>query len=975
MLSTNTGSSTQEGLHANIRKLPSVEALNNDDFLNMFGDINTRPSTLAIRPVEAIKDRGLPPELAASPIEERTSEPYGKPVGMYEMAHSPVSPIHIQRSESEDQSRIQSRQTTYRSSVSSSLPSTKNSNASSRISRRTSISSLSEDQSSSDRSLKESEKESALHERLERRSKERRTSGYRASATNFSNMTRSRTSSSIPSSTQVSARESTFSSSSCVSPKARPLSRGSRLGQAMAGGALVSPPPTHLTRSGPNTALNEQQSPSLVNHLAGPIRLRRVLNIPPMADVDNVRVGIMSKLDDLQDLQSCAQICRDFYQTFQRYETLLVDCVLFNQSPAAWELRYSVRHLEKPSPFRLRSVLRDYATVHALEDFMVWKCQLILRSQSLAAFLSQDTKRKAELEDAIWMVWSFCNTFGKTSMSDGTLQKQIQWLNGETEQTQHTSEISRVTRGACTTRHLEDMSEIWRCLENLLSGFRSREDEARQAGVFDRTKKTTSSDKELLTAWIDDVLSLGPKAVLTLSSCDFEQARVLGITKWSPPSKGKSRANFLKGAVEEVYRDRLMKLAKQKALDYRNSIRVQHQHKRSTSDPAHMFVRVTTNALTHRHSALPGETQKAKPAPQRMSLQVPLIATDPLEIRPDCDPLSPLHNTPILSPGSNPTIFSPLTMTKNVSTRLGATLFPMQNRDQSQRFSIGPSNTSRVQSSNKITTTDLPPDPTDEAMILMVREMGYREPDARRALAMSDTGAGIDVEVAVEILSAGSSQTRPKRKSQLCELPGSLGETKIGAVRVSPKREICEGNCKPILLVEPRRDRVSGLGMVKRRLSYRMSLKKSTKLSVIPDAEETISSPPRTGYRAAVNGNAHDTTLNQLTSSTISAFTVPILPRTVSSLSGTQQPLTTVHERPETLPPLSMTHQWSRRDAELDSSVQIINKHEEFLTHQELKPRIKLQRVGTGVTKTGFSLSALKKKEHTTEPEIIGYTY
>lgn len=957
LLSSNTIPSNVDELHpslTSVRTLPSVEFLDNADFLNMFGKVSDELPREGTRSILATKDRGLPPELSATPTTSKFPELHGNPTHRSELAPPPMS-----STQPSDQSQAQNAQITYRSSVSSSIPSTKKSNASSRISRRSSVSSVTEDMSSSERSSKDSDRENALHERLKRRSREKRVSFVRTKA-------------SYSASSQLSQggySSSVHTSSAAQDTSARPLSRGKRLGDAMAEGVPVSPKYQATFKERPSTSPPENaQSNPITPPRRASNRLSRVLRVPTIDNYDRIRVEIMSNLDSLRDLQACAQVSRDFYHAFRKYESLLVDSVLFKQSSAAWELRYSIRQLES-SPFRLKSVLRDYATIYTLEDFIIWRCQSILRQQSLAAFLGEDATRKAELEDAMWMTWSFCTTFGKTSLSDATLVKQIQWLNGQHTESQAGG--SQFKRGPCTKQHLEDMSEIWRCLETLLSGFNGREEEARQAGVFDNAAKSRMTDKELLAAWVHDILSLGPKAVLTLSSCDFDQARVLGITKWKPPSKGTNRANFLKAAVGEVYRDRLVQEARQKALDYRKSIKIQHQHRRSSSDPTISPAKEAPRSFLPRGIAHSLHVDTKRSFRQSMPLQSVLGSQSQVELRPDCDPLSPTFTSPVLSPSSNPTAFQPLSMTKNVSTRLGPTLFPMQNRDQSHRLSIA-ARTPGVQSGFNHTINDTVSDPTDKAVALMVKEMGFSEREAKRALALSDTGAGIDVEAAIDILSADSTVPRRKRQSQICELPASVDGAHLASSAWSNGLEICEGHCKPMLLVEPRRERVSGLGMVKRGLSYRMSFRKSTKLSMIPDAEET-SSPPRTGNTGAAK--RPDSTLNHLATSTISAFTTPALslPLNTSS-SNLKETLSTVQEQSPVSPVMPSTPPWLKPDSNPAAGA-TMTREENTPAVLPTKPRITLQRVGTGVKRTGWNIPGMKKKEHITEPEIIGYAY
>lgn len=963
-LSTHTAYSTQDDLNSSLvslQTLPSVARMDSDDFLNMFES----PTAEATTSHQSTIDPFLP-ELSSTPVTIRFPELHGSPQQRFELAPITVNTNMPRRKPVQSSSSDAAEEIGYRSSVSSSVPSTKLSNASSRISRRTSVSSVTEDTSASERSAKDPDKENALHERLRRRSQ-----GKRVSFGNESDMKLKAKSETHLPLTQTLHNVPVLPST----PSQRPISRGERLGRAMANKSIVTPPATPKTAS-PTTSRDQRptsntSAPRKSSLGAGRQQRKSKVYSRCVDDVDRIRVGIMSHLDCINDLQSCALVSRDFYMTFQKYETTLVDSVLYNQSPAAWELRHSVRHLEKPSPFRLRSVLRDFATVQALEDFIVWRCQTILRPQSMDAFLGNSERRKAELEDAIWLIWLFCNTFGKTSSSDGSFSRQTQWLNGKNIKSSKSQGTTTTARHICTMKELEDMSELWRCFETLLSGFKGREAEARQAGLFDNSEGAEASERELLNAWIHDVLSLGPKAVLTLSSCDFEQARVLGITRWTPPKKEKSRAGFLKAAVEDVYRERLMKEARQKALDYRKSI--QHSHKRSSSDPAHAFGSKSLpspSTQDHRQSLrLRTNTENR----QSMPLQNIASISEQLEIRPDCDPLSPVFAAPVMSPSSNPTVFSPLSMTKNASTRLGPTLFPMQNRDQSQRLSIPSSLALSSPTHNDEGDHVDVVDPTDKAVTLMVKDMGFSEIDAKRALARSDTGSGIDIERAIELLASGRSSPPTNPKTILCELPTAVNEVRM--TRRSSRQEVCEGNCKPMLLVEPRRERVSGLGMVKRGLSYRMSFRKSMRLASIPDDDEYVQNSPArsTGSNGHI-ATARDPTLSHPTSSAMNARAAPLLTTTLNIIDtdAGKTGLSTVLERSPVSP---VTPTWPRTGS--DSITEAGAGLEGSIPYDALphKPRITLQRVGTGVRKSGWALPGRKRKQIITQPEIIGYAY
>jgi len=666
----------------------------------------------------------------------------------------------------------------------------------------------------------------------------------------------------------------------------------------------------------------------------------------------------MCQLDSLVDLQACSQVSRSFRQTFQKYETFLVDRVLLQQSPAAWELRHSVRHLEKPSPFRLRSVQRDVSTIAALEDFIVWRCQAILRPDTLNALLGENSERKAQLEEALWTIWTFCNLFGKTSMSDATLLKQTQWLNGGITRVSSASSGDMTRASPASIKELEDMSEMWRCLDAILSDFKGQEKEARRIGLFDNVGETKATDTELLNTWISDILSLGPKAALTLSSCDFEQAKVLGVTRWTPPAKGKSRSTFLKAAVEEVYRERLMQEARRKASEFKKSMK--EAHKRSLSDPpipdlgrlSHKQRQQTEGKRLH----LDTRQAVCQPTPTQ---EISSIQQERIEVRPDCDPsLSAFsYPVPILSPSTNPTVFSPLGMTKNASAKLGANLFPMQNRDQFKRNSIALVSAGAMQVTPEVSDVV---DPVDKAVALLVYDMGFSEASAKRALAMSDTGSGINIQEAIELLSVDSPLPVTTKQVQICELPAAVGNAKLS--QNYSKREYCEGSCKPLMLVNSRKDRVTGLGLVERGMSYRMSLRKSNQLSVIVDDEEVAINNTR--FTNNANPNNALPAVSKLTSSTPDT----LAPTTTLSRQATIEEHTCAGALPSPVSPVTPSPQeWLKSDTNPGSDA------EAYLNNLPLKPRVTLTRVGTGINKTRWSFPGKKRKEHIIQPEVIGF--
>lgn len=840
----------------------------------------------------------------------------------------------------------------HTSSTSSSDLSVKHSRASSRRSRHSSMSSVSDHEITAEQLAQNKHKEVALHIRLKRRSQDNRT--VKRASSNDSTVTEQpvRYDQQETGQLVLDRRVEEWPPQRPTTVPASPR-RGERLGTAIAEKQTASPAnffygkPPHTAAPKPisrRRQLHDVELPPEQTTPSAPRRLSRRIKNAKVAEADALRVHIMSMLDNVIDLLSCAMTNKEFYTTFKRHEYLLVDRVLFNQSPAAWELRYSVSHLERPSPFRMKSVLQDLDSLRVLEDFITMNCHQLLRKESLDALHSDKSRRKLELEDALWSIWTFCNLFGKSSPNDSALPKQIEWLNGGSR--------SRDTmfRTAIKKRRLEDTMEMWRCLEHLLSGFKGQEVAARKVGLFDSTNSCDISDTDLLDLWIMDILSRGPKAVLTLWSCDFEQAKMLGLTRWTPPAKGRERTKFLSAAVEEVYRERLMQEAKQKALDFRKS---RQARRKSTSEVSHAVPGLPKSSRdNNRRASLRVETA-LKPLPPMPASAPPPIPRGIGEIMPDCDPRSEVNDmsTPVLSPTTNPSVFSPLSMTANSSVRLGPTLFPIT-RQGADDIHQG--------SSDAETREDLRvEDPSDKALRVLTQDMGFPSVDAKKALAMSDSGSGLDLQQAIDILTSNVRSIRPQRQSHITELPTIRDEEDIQKPPGPSKPEYCENTCTRFVSVEPQKDRVTGLGLVRRSMNARISLRRSTRLSVIMDAEEGSSPVRRKEDKPNPVVARHSAPAGDLATALLarSTNTTTMKPDTITSSAPVSAPTTPIlSSNPDPLdssspakPPASTANP----------------------THTPLpaNARVTLTRVGSGVARRGWTFGSRKHRE----PEIIGY--
>jgi hypothetical protein len=101
-------------------------------------------------------------------------------------------------------------------------------------------------------------------------------------------------------------------------------------------------------------------------------------------------------------------------------------------------------------------------------------------------------------------------------------------------------------------------------------------------------------------------------------------------------------------------------------------------------------------------------------------------------------------------------------------------------------------------------------DPVDKAMNLLVRELGFAETRARKALAMCDTGSGIDLQKAIDLLTVDSKDSK-HRHALPVELPtpGSLASP-AKQQRLQPPKAYCDGYCKRSSTISHSRNQSTG---------------------------------------------------------------------------------------------------------------------------------------------------------------------
>ncbi|OJD25243.1 hypothetical protein ACJ73_03389 [Blastomyces percursus] len=349
--------------------------------------------------------------------------------------------------------------------------------------------------------------------------------------------------------------------------------------------------------------LDDYQSPPACEHAGSKVMLCEPI---PSEVAKSVIYEILQKIDNLEDLFNLAVINKAFYSVFKDHSLTLIKDTLFCMSPAAWELREicppweagcdEAGDIDMPVPeytpnLYIHHYTRDLYTMVALKSLILVRCETFLRPDTARAMAGLDETRCAEVDEAFWRVWTFCKLFGCGKGREDDVTAQVDWLNGgrlAESENRGTSIVmqypagvhsvlfnappafSKGNHGGLSATELYDMMEIWTCLGVLLQLFHGKCKEARDFGVFDGLKVAdgdVAKEESLTECWTQYLLTLGPSAILALTSINpeapietlFSRAKANGWTKWKTPdlSHGGAPRLFLREAVSQVYESRL----------------------------------------------------------------------------------------------------------------------------------------------------------------------------------------------------------------------------------------------------------------------------------------------------------------------------------------------------------------------------------------------------------------------------------
>ncbi|CZT25393.1 uncharacterized protein RCC_11124 [Ramularia collo-cygni] len=351
---------------------------------------------------------------------------------------------------------------------------------------------------------------------------------------------------------------------------------------------------------------------------------------------EDVLLHILSRLHSPQDLFHTAIINKGMYRVFQENQIHLLRTVVFNESPASWELREwtapdgdeptsssTLSRMEHSALSYMRCYRRDTVVVQRLSRLVFETCQGFLRRETVVALSTPSHPDAPRFNDAFWRIWTFCQIFGGARNREDDITGQMDWLKGGVlannedciASTEPNMEFdlrsvlisappyfAESNRGGLSASQLFDMTEIWTCMTALLQGYHGCVRQARYYGVFDRCEVPEGDIKDeetMLEEWTTYLMTLGPRVVLEMAqvypAAGFALARENGWTRWTPPIHNGSRASFLKEPVAKSYEEQII-VATQQQQDPREQVRKDANRRRVATLAAEIRVRRQSSA-------------------------------------------------------------------------------------------------------------------------------------------------------------------------------------------------------------------------------------------------------------------------------------------------------------------------------------------------------------------------------------------
>ncbi|KAL2828171.1 hypothetical protein BDW59DRAFT_178882 [Aspergillus cavernicola] len=520
---------------------------------------------------------------------------------------------------------------------------------------------------------------------------------------------------------------------------------------------------------------------------------------------DEIVFLILRQCGSLQDLFNFAVVNNQFYRVFKRHELDLIKSTVFEMSPPAWELREMsppwncewqvLFDLDAPVPEYTPSIYldrytRDLYTLVKLKSLILARCGTFLRPETVRGLAGMDDTRATEIDNAFWRVWAFCRIFGCGKGREGDVVGQLDWLQGgvmaKNQRASVTTSIiepfgmnnvlfeppegfGRGNHDGLSRSQIYDMTEIWTCLGVLLQPIHGKRSEARRAGVFkghDVTEDDSVKEEAKLEEWTSYVLTFGPSAVLALGSIAtdenadeiFQRAQSMGLTKWEPADS--SRSCFFREAVSKAYRPRDNIPRKSPPLRQTGS----NSSRSSTSSSSTSSNDSPPNSIVGKPHRRRQAAYAAQLRNRRVQNQSQIAYAGERPISSYGEIMNRLAGAP-----AHPLYRLPLPTIPNAVPPLRTHTQPdLNTRNIQIPYSHAPHPTPAV------TPLQRQPqirDPADQAIDMMVRELGFNEDDAKWALKITDTGEGINPNAAVSLLIHEYQRQNPQRRDNGYSVP------------------------------------------------------------------------------------------------------------------------------------------------------------------------------------------------------------
>ncbi|OJJ97495.1 hypothetical protein ASPACDRAFT_1175, partial [Aspergillus aculeatus ATCC 16872] len=507
---------------------------------------------------------------------------------------------------------------------------------------------------------------------------------------------------------------------------------------------------------------------------------------------------ILRQVDSLDDLFNVSLICKSFYRSFKDHELELIKNAVFAMSPPAWELREMsppwgtewqvLVDPDAPVPehtpaLYLKHYAQDLCTVAQLKSIILARCSSFLRPDTIRGLSGLDDACATEVDEAFWRVWTFCRLFGCGKHREGDIAGQMAWFEGGVNITDQRASVAQSitdhfdmgsvlfeppagfghgNTGGLSQKQLHSMIEIWTCLGVLLQPMHGKARMARDVGVFNGHNvkdNATAKEEAVLEEWTHYILTLGLSAVLTLGSittdentvlANFRKAQSMGLTSWLSSDTVATRSSFLRDAASKAYKPRggnRSESSSRASSPFGICDNTPLSENAVTSDPS-------LDMQRRRQAAYSVQLKFQKQQSMNLPKPPPLVEERPIS-----------HYEMIISRLEGQSCGSARAESL-ISAPRGSPTVPALNQHSTAPVLRHP----QVQ------------DPTDKAMDLLVRELGFKEEDAKWALKITDSGEGINASAAVSLLKR---EHRNRQEGQGRRTPPS--ESLLSSVINSPE--------------------------------------------------------------------------------------------------------------------------------------------------------------------------------------------